>query len=172
MPLDVPPPARNLEGPHKPQILNVCDPRPWLSLVSWGCSACPVPFASSHLRRGFRSLLLDVTRPENLSLTRLKAPSAKPVGLTGFRLGSVFRGFLHIARWHWRCSAVSRGAGVPMLAGASRSTPPHVWTTTCSVATSGRAGRSFRSQGHPDWTVPNWSPWRVPPAAARRWKSS
>ena len=33
-------------------------------------------------------------------------------------------------RWHPRCSETRRGAGVPMLAGASRSTPPRVCMRT------------------------------------------
>jgi hypothetical protein len=55
------------------------------------------------------------------------------------------RASAHQGRWHPECSVVSRGAGAPMLAGASRSTPLRRGSTRPAWCSSHRAGRSFRT---------------------------
>jgi hypothetical protein len=73
--------------------------------------------------------------------------------------------------WHCRCSVRPTGAGVPMLAGASRSSHRHgVPRDLLGPRSPGRAGRSFH--GTLSWIVPNWLNCPVLSAAARRWRSS
>jgi hypothetical protein len=61
--------------------------------------------------------------PESQCLTRIKV--AGSVELSSPRFPGL-RASAHPGHWHCRCSVVSRGAGVPMLAGTSCSTPLRV----------------------------------------------
>jgi hypothetical protein len=95
--------------------------------------------ASADLRSPFRDL-------EDLHVPGLRTPARQNAGIPG-------------------AQSSCRGAGVPMLAGAWRSTP-HRRVSTRPVRLLPRPSRSlFWDRWIPSWTVPSWLPCRVPSAA-------